>query len=267
MATATLRNEVRNTRNKDQKNQDEVQNTQLVGGHSRHRDVNVGDTERMMSALGGGAMALYGLGRGGLGGLMLALGGGMLIYRGMTGHCSVYGTLGVNTADEHGSATSVAAGHGVKVDRSITIDAPARKLYQTWRKLENLPSFMSHLESVTEDGDVSHWVAKGPMGMRVEWDAEIINDSENELIAWKSLEGSTVDNAGSVHFTPAPGGRGTQVRVILKYDPPMGKAGAFLAKMFRRAPEQEIKDELRRFKQLMETGEIATTQGQSTCRG
>lgn len=253
MASATIPNEARNT--------------QVAGGHSRQKDVNVADSERMMSALGGGAMALYGLSRGGLGGLALAIGGGMLVYRGMTGHCSLYETLGVNTADGHGSASSVAAGHGIKVDRVITIDAPAKKLYQTWRKLDNLPSFMSHLESVTTEGDVSHWVAKGPMGVRVEWDAEVINDKENELIAWKSLEGSTVDNAGSVHFTPAPGGRGTQVRVILKYDPPAGKAGAFLAKLFRRAPEQEVKDELRRFKQLMETGEIATTHGQSTCRG
>jgi uncharacterized membrane protein len=126
---------------------------------------------------------------------------------------------------------------------------------------------MKHLESVkVTGGDRSHWVAKGPAGTSVEWDAEVYNEKENELIAWRSLEGSQVDNAGSVHFESAAGGRGTIVRVVLKYDPPAGKLGAVVARLFGESPAQQIDEDLRRFKQLMETGETATTEGQPSGR-
>ena len=111
----------------------------------------------------------------------------------------------------------------------------------------------------------SHWVAKAPLETTVEWDAEIITEREGSLIGWRSLEGSEVDTAGSVHFTPAPAGRGTEVRVVLKYDPPAGKVGAAVARMFGAAPEQEIEEDLRRFKQIMEAGEAPTTLGQPAC--
>jgi uncharacterized membrane protein len=234
---------------------------QVAGGHTRQRHVNVGDTERWLSGVGGTVLALFGLSRGDLVGLGLAIGGGLLAYRGVTGHCPCYQALGLSTAPPHGPATSVAAGRGVKVEKSVTINAPREQLYRFWRNLENLPRIMSHLVSVTEQGDTSHWVAKGPLNMPVEWDAQIVNEKPNELIAWQSLRGSVVDNAGSVHFSDAPGRRGTEVRVVLKYDPPAGKVGGFIAKLFRRAPEQEIEDELRRFKQLVETGEIAAIEG------
>src|SRR5260370_25086851 len=110
---------------------------------------------------------------------------------------------------------------------------------------------MRHLESVQVQGNRSHWVAKGPLGTCVEWDAEIYNENPNEMIAWRSLEGADVDSTGSVHFTPAPGGRGTDVRVVLKYNPPAGKLGAAIAKLFGSEPDQQIRDDLRRFKQLM----------------
>jgi uncharacterized membrane protein len=242
------------------------QQLRIAGGHTGRKDINVNETERWVSLVGGGAVAAYGLTRGDLLGLALAVGGGFLLHRGLTGHCMGYAALGVSTTERHGSATSVAAGHGVKVERTMTINAPPDKLYKFWRKLENLPQFMHHLESVTVNGDISHWVAKGPLGKRVEWDAQIINDKPNEVIAWKSLEGSMVDNAGSVHFTKAPGGRGTEVRVVLKYDPPAGKVGDFIAWMFRKSADQEVKEELRHFKQLMETGEVATVEGQTSCR-
>jgi uncharacterized membrane protein len=126
---------------------------------------------------------------------------------------------------------------------------------------------MNHLESVRVcDEKRSHWVAKGPLGVRVEWDAEIITERPNELIGWRSLPGSEVDTAGSVHFTPAPGGRGTEVRVVLKYDPPGGKVGATLAKLFGRSGSQEIQEDLRHFKEIMEAGEVPTTQGQPSGR-
>jgi uncharacterized membrane protein len=217
----------------------------------------------LLSALGGGALGLFGLSRASLGGLALAGVGAAFLYRGLSGHCNVYQALGRSTAPPRGPATSVPAGHGVKVSESILIDRPAAELYCYWRNLDNVGRFMRHLEAVREeDGRRSHWVARGPVGLRFEWDAEIINDKENELIAWRSVDGSAVDTAGSVHFRELPHHRGTEVQVVLKYDPPAGKAGAALAWLFGQSPRQQIHEDLRRFKQVMETGEVATTEGQ-----
>ena len=122
---------------------------------------------------------------------------------------------------------------------------------------------MKHLKSVTVLSDKrSHWVASAPMGASVEWDADIIEDRENELISWASVEGADVDNSGFVRFKPAPGDRGTEVKVVIEYAPPGGVVASALAKLFGEEPEQQIGDELRRFKMLMEAGEIATTEGQ-----
>jgi uncharacterized membrane protein len=217
--------------------------------------INVGDIERWASLLGGGALAAFGLARGSLGGLGLAALGGALVYRGATGHCPLYGTLGLSTAERRGPATVIPAGHGVKVERSVTIDRPREELFRFWRNFDNLPRIMTHLESVrTTSPDRSHWVAKGPVGTRFEWDAEVYTQRLNEMISWRSLPGSEVDTTGSVHFLAAPGGRGTEIKVALKYDPPTGQAGAAVAKMFCQAPEDEIADDLRRFKEVMESG-------------
>ena len=232
---------------------------------------NVGEPERWASAIGGGALALYGLTRGTIGGVALALAGGALLYRGVSGHCNVYEAMGVSSAEEGGGwrnpVVSVRGGSGVKVEKSVTINRSPEELYRYWRNFENLPRIMSHLESVHVTGEGrSHWVAKGPAGTTVEWDAEVYNEKENELIAWRSLEGADVDNAGSVHFTPAPGGRGTEVRVVLKYDPPAGKVGAAVAKLLGEEPSGQVQEDLRRFKQFMETGETPTTEGQPSGR-
>ncbi len=226
--------------------------------------INVGQTERWASAIGGGALALYGLTRGTLAGVGMALVGAGFIYRGTTGHCGIYDAMDVSTAgDATNPNVSVRGGHGVKVEKSVTINKPAAELYRYWRNFENLPRFMNHLEAVNViDQKRSHWVAKAPAGTSVEWDAEIYNEKENELIAWRSLEGADVDNAGSVRFESAPGGRGTVVRVSLKYDPPAGIIGAAIAKLFGESPDQQIDEDLRRFKQVMEAGEIATVEGQ-----
>ena len=223
------------------------------GGANR---VNVSDTERWLSLLGGGVLGIFGLTRGTLPGFGLAALGGALIYRGLTGRCPVYGSLGLDTAD-HGQAASIPAGQGVKVTRAVTINRSPEDLFRFWRNFENLPRFMTGLVSVKTMGKRSHWVARGPLGKQVEWDAEIITEEPNRLIAWRSLEGSEVATAGSVHFTPAPGGRGTEVRVEMKYDPPAGKVGALIAKLFGEDPARQIQEDLRRFKQLMETGEIS----------
>jgi uncharacterized membrane protein len=229
---------------------------------------NVGDTERWLSLLGGGALALLGLSRGSLGGLSLALLGGDLCYRGATGHCHLYSALGLNTAGPRGRRSSIPAGQGAKVVAVASINRTPEELYRFWHTFENLPRFMHNLESVkSTGGNRSHWVARGPLGARVEWDAEVITDRPNELIGWRSLPGSQVATAGSVHFTPAPGNRGTEVKVEMKYDPPGGKAGAALAWLLGDAPEVEVREDLRRFKRLLETGEIPTTEGQPSGRG
>jgi len=189
--------------------------------------------------------------------------GGFMVFRGATGHCNVYQALGMHTDHRRGRNRGVPYELGIRVDKSVTINKPRAEVYRFWRNFENLPRFMRHLESVTEvDNRHSHWVAKAPAGRTVEWEAEIINEVENQLIAWQSLENSTVENAGSVHFEDAPGGRGTVVRIELQYNPPGGTLGAIVAKLFGEEPNQQIGEDLWRFKNLMEAGEIPTTEGQ-----
>ena len=157
--------------------------------------------------------------------------------------------------------------HPIRVERSLTIDRSPADLYAFWRNFEQLPQFMNHLKSVKVIGDnLTHWVAKGPMKTDVAWDARTINERPNELIAWKSVEGSDIYTAGSVRFQPAPGNRGTMVRVTFEYEPPAGKLGAAIAKIFGEDPVKQVNVDLRRFKQLMETGEIARTEGQPAGR-
>ena len=145
----------------------------------------------------------------------------------------------------------------VRTKRSLTINKSPEECYAFWRNFENLPQFMRHLESVTVTGDrTSHWKAKAPAGATVEWDAETLEDRPNELISWRSTEDADVYNAGTVRFERAPGGRGTEVRVDLEYKPPLGKLGSKVAMLFREEPGQQVMDDLRHFKQVMETGEI-----------
>ena len=223
---------------------------------------NVSDLERWISLGLGGGLCLFGFDCRGPS-LLSVLAGGALIYRAATGHCACYQALGINTAGPSGPNAAVEAGAGVKVEEAVTINRPAAELYREWRQLDRLPRFMSHLREVKDlGGGRSHWVAEGPLGLSVEWDAEVVTDKPGEVIAWKSLDGSDVDTAGSVHFRPAPAGRGTVVRVSLKYRPPAGKVGAAAARLFGEAPEQQVREDLRLFKQLMEAGEVATTAGQ-----
>ncbi len=150
----------------------------------------------------------------------------------------------------------------VRSQTGITVNRPPEEVYGFWRRLENLPSFMYHLESVQPTGDGrSRWVAKAPAGRTVTWDAEVVEDVPNELIRWRSLEGAEVPNSGSVRFAPALGGRGTQVGVELEVQPPAGAAGAAVARLFGEEPVQQIKDDLRRFKQVIETGEVLRSDG------
>jgi uncharacterized membrane protein len=148
----------------------------------------------------------------------------------------------------------------VVAKRSITVARPIEEVYAFWRDFQNFPRFMRHLESVTvTDPTHSHWVAKGPAGKSVEWDAEITDERENELISWRSLPGADVPNSGTVRFQKAPADRGTEVHVQLSYDPPLGKLGAKVAALFREAPGQQITDDMRHFKQIMEIGDIVVS--------
>jgi uncharacterized membrane protein len=222
----------------------------------RHlQSLNISEPERIASAIGGGVLVAYGLQKKSWRGAVLAALGGTLAFRAATGHCPVYQALGVNTRRRgKGRGASIPYELGVRVDTSITINKPREELYRFWRNLENLPRFMRHLESVKEiDNKHSHWVAKAPAGRSVQWRAEVINEAENERIGWRSLPGSDIDNAGSVHFKPTPDGQGTMVRVALQYNPPGGMLGAMFAKLFGEEPSQQIDEDLQRFKALMET--------------
>jgi uncharacterized membrane protein len=224
--------------------------------------VNVGPMERGISLASGLALLAYTVSRRPRLTLPLALDAGYMVYRGATGHCVFYQMLGINRTEANGH-------EGIRVERSVTVNRPRAELYQMWRDFENLPRFMEHLESVRVDDREtgrSHWVAKGPLDRQVEWDAEVIEERENELMVWKSLPGSMVESMGRVEFVDAPAGRGTIVHVSMQYNPPAGSLGAALAKLFGRDPDREINRDLKRFKQLMETGEIARLEGQPSGR-
>lgn len=214
----------------------------------------VSDAERWATLIGGGAMVLLGLRQGSLRGALTALAGGGLMYRGVTAQTGIQDALGMNQS--------------IKVEKTVTISTKSpEELYQFWRNFENLPYFMKHLKHVSVINNTrSHWIASAPMGGSVEWDAEIINEQENRLIAWASVEGADIDNSGFVRFQRAPEGRGTEVKVVIEYNPPGGVVGDAIAKLFGEEPQQQIGDELRRFKMLMEAGEIATTEGQPSGR-
>jgi uncharacterized membrane protein len=224
----------------------------------RSGGVNVGRTERLISGVAGAALLGVAFGQRRMRRLLVPL-GAWLIGRAVTRRCPVNRALGRNSALREGTRHSggVGPGQGLRVEQTVIIDRPAEELYRFWRNFENLPRFMDHLESVTMLGpERSHWVAKGPMGTKVEWDADIHSEIPGELIAWRSLPDSDVDHAGSVHFTPA-GTSSTEVRVLLRYDPPAGRLGAAVAGLFGEEPSRQVADDLRRLKQVMEAGEGA----------
>ncbi len=150
-----------------------------------------------------------------------------------------------------------ATGNTIEIKTAVTVGRPPEEVYRFWREFDNLPRFMNHLEAVRITGErTSHWKAKAPVGMTVEWDAEIIEDRPNELIVWQPLENADIENSGSVRFTPAPGDRGTEIMLEMRFHPPGGTLGAKFARMFDDVPKTQMRNDLRRFKQVMETGEV-----------
>ena len=225
---------------------------------------NLNNVERAASLIGGATLLFVGLKRPSWGGLLMAIAGGALVHTGATGYCVAYSALG-RTSNGTSDSDDDNVARDVHVEKSILINRDTAELYSYWREFENLPAIMRHLESVTTiDDQKSHWVAIGPAGKKFEWDAEIYNEKPDEMIAWRSMPGANIVNAGSVHFEPAGFGRGTRVKVVLNYNIPGGKLTALFAKTFGTEPGQLIEDDLHRFKQLMETGEVPTIQGQPT---
>ena len=229
--------------------------------------MNVPQPERIGSVVAGAALIGVALWKRSWPTLLLGLGGAALINRGITGHCNVYRALGINSRQLN-SEVGVPGNKGIKVSEQITIDRSAPDIYRFWRDLENLARFMDHVESVEEEDNLrSRWVVRGPAGTRLEWRATILTDHPGELISWESLPGAEVQNAGSVRFEPLNGNT-TLVRVTLQYQPPAGVIGAALAKLLGEAPDQQLRDDLQRLKEILERkGEAVISAGNSQSAG
>jgi uncharacterized membrane protein len=222
-----------------------------------HESPSIRDAESWLAFGAGALLLLVGASRRSALGVWLAVSSVPLLYRGVTGRWPVRVGAPLQPSD---TKTALAGDRGVHVRESVRLEVPVADVFRFWRQLDRLPEFMSHLERVTELSDRrSHWVAAGPAGVRVEWDAEIINEVENKVLGWRSLPDSDVVTAGSVNFDAIDDGRATELSVHLQYDPPAGKAGAFVASLFGREPSQTIREDLLRFKQRLEAREPRMT--------
>jgi uncharacterized membrane protein len=209
---------------------------------------NIGPLERYISLLGGTALLIGGMRRGRL---FMIMGGGVLLYRGATGFCPVYGALNGDPK------------HGTQIEESTTVHKAAEEIYRMWRHIEDLPRFMSHLKSVTSANEhQSHWIANTPPPFGLEWDAEITDDQENRKISWRSLPGSSIHHTGSVLFHPIPAGNGTEIKLIISCTPAGGSIGGAVAKLLAMLTGQQIREDLRAFKAVAETGEKPTIAAQ-----
>ncbi|MGI8991301.1 MAG: SRPBCC family protein [Bryobacteraceae bacterium] len=211
--------------------------------------VNVGDAERWVSAAGGSALFIYGLRRRDPVGLFLAGLGAALFYSGASGHCHVSEAIGEGARQfRHDPGQAF-----LSVHKAVTIDKEPHEAFDYWRNPENLPTFMDHLQSVTaSDGKRSHWVAKRPLGKAVEWDTEIVRETKNRLIEWRSVSGGDLESSGSVRFSKRENGRGTRVHYSFRYEPPANGVGVIVSKLFGTNPEKQVEQELHKFKKVVE---------------
>jgi uncharacterized membrane protein len=240
----------------------------------RHRFAtpNLSRIERAASIGAGAVLLARGVKAKGWSRTASALAGIAFLRRGITGSSYTYQALGINTAGCHetgekGTGLNISVPHetGIRIDEAVTINLPRQQVYQFWRDLGNVAEWMEHVESVQaigENGNDTRWLVKGPGGRTLHWEARIINEKENELIAWRSLEGSQVPNAGSVLFSDASGGRGTEVHVEILYAPLGGPAGALLARLMGEVPAEQVRSDLKRLKARLETGVVPRTDGQ-----
>jgi uncharacterized membrane protein len=214
------------------------------------------DVDQWGSLLAGAALAIYGLKRRTLSGIFLAGVGAGLLYRGAKQAGMLDGGL-------KSLALQTMATKSVDIDKSVTIDRPVEEVYAFWRRLSNLPLFMPHVEHIEElDAHRSIWNVALPSGVSLEWEARILEDRENQSIVWRSMEGADIYNEGFVTFTPTVDGKGTEVHARITYQPPAGAVGKKLAEFFNSIPSEVVKDDLRRFKAILETGEFPTIEGQ-----
>jgi uncharacterized membrane protein len=220
--------------------------------HRRKPRINVGANERALSVVGGSMLAALGLRRGGWAGTALAALGGELIWRGATGHCAGYESLGIDRL--HGSGP-------VRVSETVRINRPSYEVYLFCRDFENLPRILGHLESVTHTGEgLSNWKAKSPTGENVEWAVVMDRDVPNEYISWRSHDDAQIYSRGSIRLTPSPIGYGTDAHIQVKYEPRAGHINKFTSMDFGEEPEKQLRADLRRLKQILETGEVPSVE-------
>lgn len=221
--------------------------------------------ERQLALAGGGLLLLLGVRKGSWPGLLLGGVGTLLLVRSLRGDSARQSTGGFQTADAERQLAAAPA--ALTITESLTVGCPPQEAYAFWRKLENLPRFMTHLQSVRVEGNGrSHWVVKAPAGLTFAYDAEITADAPGELIRWQTLPQAIVQHTGKVAFRPAPGGRGTEVTAHLHYEPPGGIVGEAFAHLASPVTEQLIREDVRRFKAVLETGEAPTIEGQPAAR-
>jgi uncharacterized membrane protein len=232
------------------------------------KKVNVGNTERSLSAIGGAILAVYGLARGGRIHPGLALLAIEALYRGLTGHSFLYQALGINMAKSDPTISDVPGKKGIRVRRAMTINRSAEDLFNFWSNVEKAPMYMSLIESVSKTGErTSIWTAKSPLGNTVEWDSEVTQVNPPSLIAWQ-VKGTTMTaSAGRVMFEPASNGRGTVVTLEMDFLNGVSQAGKRFGKLSTMLPEALTRETLRHFKELMEAGEVPTLSGQPVGAG
>lgn len=222
---------------------------------------NVGTTEQIGSLVAGGVLLLCGVLRGRVVGALTALAGGALVIHGLSKHSRVYDALGIDSQPEGGFGHPL--NRTVHVRDSIAINRPREEVFAYWKNLSNLPRFMMDIDEVTDlGGGRSRWTARGPFDQEVEWEAQIVEERDNELIKWETVESnSMVRHEGMISFESLPGQRGTVVRVDFRWSPPGGVLGAAAAKLLPQDPARRIREDLRRLRQLLEAGELARSTG------
>jgi uncharacterized membrane protein len=229
--------------------------------------INVGDVERWASAIGGGLLIAHGLRRGNFGGLALALLGGAMAYRGFTGHCQAYEALNIDTSGKHRADGDEHVHKGLLVKHTMTINRTPMEVYEFVKDPVNHHRYMEHVESVQAVGDGTFdWAIKGPMGTTWRFRSRHINEDPGHLVAWKTLPGGDIESAGTIRLVPAWDGRGTEVTMEINFEPPAGVVGLALGKLFGHDPDAQVRENLRRLKNLLEAGEIPTTEGQPSGR-
>jgi uncharacterized membrane protein len=217
--------------------------------------IGISDAERWGAVVAAALLVGYGATRRSMPGYLIAIAATPLAYRAIAGR---WPSMAAPLVWSDGTREALGGSRGVNVRESVRVEKPLDEVFRFWRRLENLPSFMTHLQQVHDLGNGrSHWIAKGPTRLRVEWDAEIINEVVNQVIGWRSLPGADVVSAGSVSFKSVRGGRSTQIDVNLQYSAPAGKIGSYAAMLLGREPSQMIREDLRRLKQIVEAGEVA----------